>query len=54
MMSAIAGSTSDRENNSNLRVAIEAFPYSFKVTETDVVLPNATASGSVVVSFDVG
>ena len=47
-MSAIAGSTSDSEKSSNLRVASEAFPYSFKVTVIGVVLPIATASGSVV------
>ena len=28
MMSAIAGSTSESENNSSLRVASDAFPYS--------------------------
>ena len=34
MMSAIAGSTSDSENSSNLRVTSEALPYSFRVTDT--------------------
>ena len=48
MMSAIAGSTSDNENSSNLRVAIAALPYSARVTVTLLVLPKATESGSVV------
>ena len=48
MMSATAGSTSDNENNCNLRVTSEALPYSASDTETVETSDNATASGSVV------
>ena len=47
IMSATAGSTSDRENSCNLRVTSDALPYSASVTEVVDTSDSATASGSV-------
>ena len=48
MMSATAGSTSESENNCNLRVTSAPLPFSSSVTETVETSGSATAVTSVV------